>query len=137
MMIRICEMFRNNGFRFALDDFGTKHSNIERFLLVKPDIVKLDRTIFQNFCNIQETEKLLRALIGAFRNNGSQILMEGIESAEESGLAADMGIDMMQGFALARPALLPAGFESKITVPKLNKQASLRLVGNKGLRAHG
>ncbi|MEM7214087.1 MAG: EAL domain-containing protein [Pseudomonadota bacterium] len=137
VLLRICEMFRNNGFRFALDDFGTKHSNIERFLLVKPDIVKLDRSIFQNFCKIKETETLLRALIGAFRNNNSKVLMEGLESSEEIALATDMNIDMMQGFALARPKILPHSFKGQVSIPELERKPNLQLVEDKGLKAYG
>ncbi|MEM9330069.1 MAG: EAL domain-containing protein [Pseudomonadota bacterium] len=133
VLLRLCEMFRNNGFRFALDDFGTKHSNIERFLLVRPDIVKLDRAIFHNFIRIKETEKLLRALITAFRNNGSSVLMEGLENAQEVGMAADMNVDMMQGFALAKPELLPNAFEDNMEIPKVEPKASLHLVEETGL----
>ena len=135
VMLRICEMFRNNGFRFALDDFGTKHSNIERFLLVKPDIVKLDRAIFHNVCKVAETENLLRALIVAFRNNGSQVLMEGIEYEEELALAADMDIDMMQGFALAHPVLLPHVFDDQLAVPQFRRKAELKLVEGTGSKS--
>ncbi|MGI9352572.1 MAG: EAL domain-containing protein [Rhizobiaceae bacterium] len=130
VMLRICEMFRNNGFRFALDDFGTKHSNIERFLMVKPDIVKLDRAIFQNVSKASETEKLLSALIAAFRNNGSQVLMEGIEYPEELSLAIDMDIDMMQGYALAHPELLPHEFEDRMLFSKFRRKTDLKLVKN-------
>ncbi|MEM9278942.1 MAG: EAL domain-containing protein [Pseudomonadota bacterium] len=134
VMLRICEMFRNNGFRFALDDFGTKHSNIERFLMVKPDIVKLDRAIFHNFCKVRETEKLLRALIAAFRNNGSQVLMEGLEHMEEVSLAADMNIDMMQGFSLAMPQLLPHAFKEQISIPQIERKPELHVVEETGLK---
>ena len=135
VMVRICEMFRNNGFRFALDDFGTQHSNIERFLLVRPDIVKLDRTLFHNFCKVAETEKLIRALISAFRSNGSKILMEGIETQVEASLAADMQIDMMQGFGLQRPALVPAVFDAEISIPRRTRSNNLHVVENKGPEA--
>ena len=42
VLIRICEIFKSHNIRFALDDFGTKSSNVERYLKVRPDIVKLD-----------------------------------------------------------------------------------------------
>lgn len=132
VLIRICEMFRNNGFRFALDDFGTKHSNIERFLLIKPDIVKLDRAIFNNFCKVTETKSLLSALIAAFRGSGSEVLLEGLETTEEVSHAAEMSIDMMQGFALGHPELLPAVFDEKIEVQKTDRKPVLTLVETQG-----
>lgn len=135
VIIRICEIFRNNEFKFALDDFGTKHSNIERFLLVKPDIVKLDRSIFKDICSVYENEVLIRSLVAAFRANGARILMEGLETDEEVALAADMHVDMMQGFALAEPKLLPHVFDSEVEIPKLKRKTKLHLVADKGLKA--
>ena len=132
VLIRICEMFGNNGFRFALDDFGTQHSNIERFLLIKPDIVKLDRAIFNNFCKVAETKNLLNALISAFRSSGSEVLLEGLETEEEVSHAAEMPIDMMQGFALGHPELLPTAFEEKIEIQKTERKPVLTLVEPQG-----
>jgi EAL domain-containing protein (putative c-di-GMP-specific phosphodiesterase class I) len=113
---RICELFRGNRFRFALDDFGAQHSNIERFLQTHPDIVKFDRKIFDGFAENQKTFALLHNLVKAFHSHGAHVLMEGLETVEEVHLADNMDVGMMQGFALARPQTLPFDFDESIKI---------------------
>ena len=36
---------RRSGFLLALDDMGTGHSNLERVLQVRPDVLKVDRSL--------------------------------------------------------------------------------------------
>ena len=132
ILTRICEMFRGNGFRFALDDFGTQYSNLERYIELRPDIIKLDRSLFRTTVRIKEAENLLRALVHAMQDNGSTILIEGLETAEEIALAQDMKVDMFQGFELGRPKLLPAKFdevlESHLHSSKDQETVELRVV---------
>lgn len=113
---RICELFRGNRFRFALDDFGARHSNLERFLQTHPDIVKFDRKIFDGFTDDQNTHTLLHNLIKAFHSHGSHVLMEGLETAEEVRLADSMDVGMFQGFALARPRTFPFDFDETVNI---------------------
>jgi len=124
----ICDMFRSNGFRFALDDFGTKHSNIERFLQTRSDIVKLDRAIFSGFNRHRETGKLLRSLINAFRENDATVLLEGIESEEEIQCACELNIDLLQGFALGKPQLIHSKFEATRSIGVRPANPSLALI---------
>lgn len=116
VLTRICEIFRSNNIRFALDDFGTKSSNVERYLRVRPDIVKLDRALFYDFVQNRETASLLRSLIHAFRDNGAVVLMEGLETADETMLAIECGVDLMQGFFLGRPNFLPGNFAEQVNL---------------------
>ncbi len=114
VLTRICEIFRSNNIRFALDDFGTKSSNIDRFLAVKPGIVKIDRALFHDFLSNRETASLLKSLITAFRDNGAAVLMEGLETEHEALRAVELGVDLMQGFYLGMPKFLPGDFALEI-----------------------
>ncbi len=113
---RVCELFRSNNFRFALDDFGTQYSNLERFLQTEPDIVKFDRKIFGGFTVDVKTRKLLHTLIQAFHSHGAHVLIEGLETGEESLLVNSMDVGLLQGYGLARPQLLPYDFIEDIMV---------------------
>lgn len=103
ILLRLCDLIKTNGYKFALDDFGTSHSNVERYISVSPDIIKLDRSLFLTAMKTPETGKLLKSLISAFQDNGVKVLMEGVETTDEMHFASEMDADMLQGFYLGKP----------------------------------
>jgi EAL domain-containing protein (putative c-di-GMP-specific phosphodiesterase class I) len=116
VLMRLCDMFRSNGFKFALDDFGVGHSNIERYLMLRPDIVKINRSLFIDGNRLKKVETLLASLISSFKENGARVLLEGLETDDEIASAIDMDVSMMQGYGLGRPKLLPLEFEEELTI---------------------
>ena len=130
ILLTLCKLIKTNGYRFALDDFGTRHSNVERYIAVSPDIIKLDRSLFLNAMKTPETSKLLKSLISAFQENGVKVLMEGLETVAEMQFASAMEVDMLQGFYLGRPASLVDVFSPEILLPKEKKtRKKLAFVG--------
>lgn len=96
---------RRNGFRIAVDDFGTGHSTEARVRLLEPDIVKIDGGWFAELCRHTAAEKLFRPLLSLLHDQGAKVLVEGIERPEQLGVALNAGADLLQGFLLARPTL--------------------------------
>ena len=121
ILLRLCDLFKNNGYRFALDDFGTRHSNVERYLSVSPSIIKLDRSLFVSAMQSKETGNLLGSLIRVFQEHGVSVLMEGVETPEEMYFSEEMKVDMLQGFYLGRPNSQIQDFLKEITLPKREK----------------
>ncbi|WP_217575591.1 EAL domain-containing protein [Mesorhizobium sp. GbtcB19] len=96
---------RRDGIRIAIDDFGTGHSTEERINLLLPDIVKIDGNWFAEFCRHAAAERFFRPLVSMLHDRGAKVLVEGIEQANQLRVALDGGVDLLQGFHLARPAL--------------------------------
>ncbi|TPN77474.1 EAL domain-containing protein [Mesorhizobium sp. CU2] len=96
---------RRDGIRIAIDDFGTGHSTEERISLLQPDIVKIDGNWFAEFCRHAAAERFFRPLVSMLHDRGAKVLVEGIEQANHLRVALDGGVDLLQGFHLARPAL--------------------------------
>ncbi|HPX60692.1 MAG TPA: EAL domain-containing protein [Deltaproteobacteria bacterium] len=95
--------YRDSGFLIALDDVGSGHSNFDRFSMIRPDIIKVDRSIISgidaDFCK-QET---FRALVQLSRKIGALVLAEGVETLEEAVTALNCDADLLQGYFFARP----------------------------------
>ncbi|MBI5585543.1 MAG: EAL domain-containing protein, partial [Deltaproteobacteria bacterium] len=47
-LLRFVEFYRYHGFLIALDDVGVGFSNFDRLAALKPDIIKIDRSIVKN-----------------------------------------------------------------------------------------
>ncbi|HCH00357.1 MAG TPA: EAL domain-containing protein [Vibrio sp.] len=96
-----------HGFDIAIDDFGSEYSNSERVNLINPSIVKIDRSLLEQYMK-GEQDKLLEA-IAIIKAYGAQTVIEGIETQEQLDTMRALNIDMYQGYFLGMPApMLPA-----------------------------
>ncbi len=115
----VVAIFREMGASIALDDFGSKHSNIDRMVALNPDIVKLDYSLLREASNREDVGKLVRSLITMAGDFGSELVVEGIESRDEFDFAMSTNAVMLQGFFLGAPSpriqLVPA----KLDAPNL------------------
>jgi EAL domain-containing protein (putative c-di-GMP-specific phosphodiesterase class I) len=105
VLISLVREMRRSGFRIAIDDFGTGHSTEERISLLQPDIVKIDGGWFAEFCRHAAAERFFRPLVSMLHDRGAKVLVEGIEQSVHLRVALEGGVDLLQGFLLARPAL--------------------------------
>ncbi|MER9584001.1 EAL domain-containing protein [Mesorhizobium sp. M0276] len=113
LLARLVREMRHDGIRIAIDDFGTGHSTEERVSLLKPDIVKIDGTWFAEFCRHAAAERFFRPLVSSLHDRGAKVLVEGIEQPTHLRVALEGGVDLLQGFLLARPALAGTIFDEK------------------------
>ncbi|MEP6566100.1 MAG: EAL domain-containing protein [Mesorhizobium sp.] len=105
VLISLVREMRRSGIRIAVDDFGTGHSTEERLSLLEPDIVKIDGDWFAEFCRHAAAERFFRPLVSTLHDRGAKVLVEGIEQSVHLRVALEGGVDLLQGFLLARPAL--------------------------------
>lgn len=89
----------------AIDDFGSGYNSETIFLDIEPDIVKLDMTLVRNIHIDKNRQFMVNNILQITRRNGSIVLAEGVETEEELKVLLDMGIDLFQGYYLARPEL--------------------------------
>ncbi len=101
---------RAEGFRIAVDDYGAEESGIARINQLKPDIVKFDAQWITRLMGSGAGFALLKAMVDEFRGRGMVNLFEGIEEPWQLDLAQKCGVDMVQGFVLARPEIAPTSF---------------------------
>lgn len=105
--VRVLRRLRSLGARIALDDVGLGQSNFKMMVEVEPDFLKLDR-YFVDGCHADSDR---RAVIGAVRylgrHFGAEVIAEGIETGEDLAELLDLGVDLIQGFLLCRPAPPP------------------------------
>ncbi|MGX5828287.1 EAL domain-containing protein [Mesorhizobium sp. 43Arga] len=113
LLARLVREIRRDGIRIAIDDFGTGHSTEERVSLLQPDIVKIDGGWFAEFCRHAAAERFFRPLVSNLHDRGARVLVEGIEQPVHLRVALDGGVDLLQGYLLARPALAGTIFDEE------------------------
>ena len=101
--------FSGLGFRIALDDTGAGFSSLEAALELQPDFLKIDMSLVRSIEESPEKQEILRGLQSLAARMGSQVIAEGIETAEELVAILALGIEFGQGFYLGRGGATPSG----------------------------
>jgi EAL domain-containing protein (putative c-di-GMP-specific phosphodiesterase class I) len=93
--------------RLIAHDVGAGYSGLQALLAVRPQIVKLDRSLVSGI-DRDPARRALAEMLGEFVGRlDAWVLAEGIETLGELRAVIDLGVPLGQGYALGRPA---AGF---------------------------
>ena len=96
--------YRAMGAGIAMDDFGQGRSNFDRIVALRPELVKIDRSILTRTVGETRSRRMLPSIVQLLHEAGAQVAVEGIESAGEALVAIDSGADHLQGFHFAPPS---------------------------------
>ncbi|MEI5996710.1 bifunctional diguanylate cyclase/phosphodiesterase [Paraburkholderia bengalensis] len=100
---RAASEYRNHGFLIAVDDFGAGHSNLDRLLRIRPDLVKLDGELIRAK-SAGADQPILPKLVSLLHQAGMLVVVEGVETTEQLILAVESNVDFAQGYLLGRPS---------------------------------
>ena len=112
--------YRQRGLRLAVDDVGAGYASLRHVLSVSPDLIKIDMALTRGADGDMARRTLLKALAAFAHESGCRVVAEGVETPAELDAVAGCGIDLVQGYALARPSAAPswdADFSSRALVP--------------------
>ncbi len=87
----------------SADDFGSGINDMERIDVMNPDIVKLDRELISGIDHDPEKQDNVKRLVFEFHSKDMLVVAEGVEEKEEFDYLVSIGVDLFQGFYLARP----------------------------------
>jgi EAL domain-containing protein (putative c-di-GMP-specific phosphodiesterase class I) len=104
----LIKLYRETGFLVAIDDVGSKSSNLDRIGTFHPDIVKIDMQMLKKSMFNRNYSEILYNISQLAQSLGISLLFEGIETKEEMNKALSFGARYVQGylFSQAREKLL-------------------------------
>ena len=101
---RVAEL-RELGFHIAIDDLGGGHARMGTFTPLDTDFVKLDMSLVRDVDKHHMKQRLIRSVTQLCREQGTQVIGEGVETEAEARVLVDLGCDLLQGYLIAKPAL--------------------------------
>jgi len=119
--IRRClEPLRSEGVLIAIDDFGAGYNGLNTLVSLKPNIVKIDLGLVDGIETCEIRQAVVSSLLDACGRLGILVVAEGVETATQHRVLRGLGVELMQGYLLARPAVgaLPS-LESAAIAPML------------------
>jgi diguanylate cyclase (GGDEF)-like protein len=95
---------RSRNAKIAIDDAGVGYGGLALLLTVRPDFIKLDRSIVHGVAGDRARGALIQAMTRFAQETGTQICVEGVEEETDLAYLMGLGVDLAQGYLMARPA---------------------------------
>ncbi|TCR93467.1 EAL domain-containing protein [Rhizobium sp. BK376] len=97
------ERIKQLGIDIEIDDFGTGHTSIVSLLKLKPKRLKIDRQLVKPILTSPQERALVRSIIEIAGSLGIETVAEGVETRDHAVWLRELGCDLLQGYAFARP----------------------------------
>jgi len=101
---KVVHALKKAGLRIAMDDVGFGRTSLESLILLKPDIIKIDKSWVQNVSSDSVKRETIQMVMKVVHAIGAEAVAEGIETEEDLVAIRELGITYGQGYLLGRPA---------------------------------
>lgn len=102
-VLNILRSYREIGFKTAIDDFGAGYSGLNLLTSFQPDLVKLDMDLIRGIDTDRVKQVVVRHTLAMLNDLGVTVVCEGVETASELDVLTDLGVNLIQGYYIARP----------------------------------
>ena len=93
----------DDGCAVALDDFGTGFGSFMYLKHIPARYLKIDIDFTRELTTSATDQEVVKAIVGIARSLGKHTIAEGVENAETLTLLREYGVDLVQGFHIAKP----------------------------------
>ncbi len=103
--------------QLAFDDFGAGQARFRELICAPSDYIKFDSALIHDLREVSKEQfGFFRAIIRGVKEEGALTVAEGIENEEMIEICHEIGFDLLQGYALSRPAIMSHPPEDEDTV---------------------
>lgn len=108
------QAFRDQGYRFAVDDAGSGYAGLGSIANLEPDFIKLDISLINGIDSNFIKQDLVATLVRFAEDQGAKVIAEGVEFEGEYEMVRSLGVHLVQGFFLHRPQQRPHDLEGSL-----------------------
>lgn len=101
--LEILTRLRMKGFPLSIDDFGTGYSSMRQLSQIPFTEMKIDRAFVHHAAENPTAKAILEASVNLGRTLGMSVVAEGVETKEDWDLLRKVGVDLVQGYFVAKP----------------------------------
>jgi len=103
VILKNIDQFASHGFNLDLDDFGTGQASIQNIRRFQVQRIKIDRSFVSGIHRDPQQQATVSAILAMAQHLNVETLAEGVETAAEYSILAQLGCDGVQGYGVARP----------------------------------
>ena len=109
---KAAENVKKLGFIVSMDDFGTGYSAFNILKDIEIDILKIDKTFFDNLENNKRAQIIIETIVKMCKKLGIKTVAEGIETKAQIDFLKKIECDIVQGYYFSKPISIQE-FEEK------------------------
>ena len=94
---------RTRGLKLAVDDTGAGYASFNHVFELRPDIIKLDRSLVTGIDHDAARRGFVTAIVVLALELHASVTAEGVETPGELDVLRLLGVDTVQGYLLAKP----------------------------------
>ena len=103
----ILQEMREHDLQISIDDYGTGFSSLSYLRDLPVEELKIDRSFIARMLTDQRSRTIVQSTLQMAHGLGLRIVAEGVEDAPTASELVAMGVDVLQGYHIARP--MPLG----------------------------
>jgi diguanylate cyclase (GGDEF)-like protein/PAS domain S-box-containing protein len=100
---KVIENCRQMGVAFALDDFGTGYSSLTYLKHLRVAELKIDQSFVRGMLGDSDNLPILKGILGMAAAFNHKVIAEGVETEKHGRMLLQLGCELAQGYAIARP----------------------------------
>lgn len=100
------EKYRSKGFYISIDDIGKDYSNLDKIILINPDIIKINNLLLKKIQSKQYRKLLTKYVTRIAHDMGIVVVAKGVESDEDFIESLKIGAQFIQGYLISKPRKL-------------------------------
>ncbi|MHB0970772.1 MAG: EAL domain-containing protein [Thermoanaerobaculia bacterium] len=108
---RAVRAYASEGFRIALDDFGSGNSGLVTLVSCMPHVIKLDMELVRGVNVHPYKQHVVRSLVALNASVDAQLIAEGVETWQELEMLVRQGVRFVQGWLFADALAEPVGLD--------------------------
>ena len=127
---RFIDKVRDFGAKVALDDFGAGYTSFSYLKELRADTLKIDGSFILGVNAHPANLAIVEAIVELARNLGMKSVAEWAEDLATVEALAEVGVDYVQGFVIARPQLPVAILDAKSSASFIEDERVAQYVRN-------
>jgi diguanylate cyclase (GGDEF)-like protein len=101
--LTVLDRIRKLGISLAIDDFGKGYSSLSYLKQIPANEIKIDKRFIGTIALDAKDKQIVKTVIALAHALEMRVVAEGVDSAENLAVVAEIGCEMAQGFYIGRP----------------------------------
>ncbi|MEO5807543.1 EAL domain-containing protein [Devosia sp.] len=97
------DQIKELGIDIEIDDFGTGYASIVSLQKLRPARLKIDKQLVSPIVGDPTQRRLVQSIVDIGKSLGIEVVAEGVETMAQAAILRDLGCDILQGYAFAKP----------------------------------
>lgn len=123
MIAKTVNVLVERGLKFAIDDFGSGRDGLSRlYALNRVNIIKLDGSLLHSAMSRADAMRAIKLLVHEWIENKVTTVVECVETQQQYEVAADLGVDCVQGWYVDELVSNLKSHTSQTDMPSTSKE---------------